>query len=172
MNMLFKNTTKYSKECYENFLIFHNKKFGVSSNFYTLLIVILMAFCIVLQLKAGNTQLVFIFILTLICFLLWRIFHPIKEVKDEFESKKIQKESTFIFRFYEKYFTISDGTQTDKYYYWKLYKVFNTKDYYYFYLDRKYAFLINKNGFTLGNEKDFSNFIKTKCLFRYKTENM
>ena len=49
---------------------------------------------------------------------------------------------------------------------------FNTKDYYYFYLDRKYAFLINKNGFTLGNEKDFSNFIKTKCLFRYKTENM
>ena len=93
MNMLFKNTTKYSKECYENFLIFHNKKFGVSSNFYTLLIVILMAFCIVLQLKAGNTQLVFIFILTLICFLLWRIFHPIKEVKDEFESKKIQKES-------------------------------------------------------------------------------
>ena len=83
MNMLFKNTTKYSKECYENFLIFHNKKFGVSSNFYTLLIVILMAFCIALQLKAGNTQLVFIFILTLICFLLWRIFHPIKEVKDE-----------------------------------------------------------------------------------------
>ena len=63
MNMLFKNTTKYSKECYENFLIFHNKKFGVSSNFYTLLIVILMAFCIVLQLKAGNTQLAFIFIL-------------------------------------------------------------------------------------------------------------
>ena len=99
MNMLFKNTTKYSKECYENFLIFHNKKFGVSSNFYTLLIVILMAFCIVLQLKAGNTQLVFIFILTLICFLLWRIFHPIKEVKDEFESKKFKKNLHLFFVF-------------------------------------------------------------------------
>ncbi len=172
MKMLFKNTTKYSKECYENFLIFHNKKFGISSNLYTLVIVLLITFCLVLQYKSGNIKLAFVFILALILFLLWRIFYPIKEVKDEFNSKKITKESTFIFRFYEKYFTISDGTQIDKYYYWKLYRIFNTNDYYYFYLDRKYAFLINKNGFSLGSEKDFSSFIKTKCLFRYKSENI
>ena len=91
MKMLFKNTTKYSKECYENFLIFHNKKFGISSNLYTLVIVLLITFCLVLQYKSGNIKLAFVFILALILFLLWRIFYPIKEVKDEFNSKKITK---------------------------------------------------------------------------------
>ena len=166
MNMLFKNTTKYSKECYENFLIFHNKKFGVSSNFYTLLIVILMAFCIVLQLKAGNTQLAFIFILTLICFLLWRIFHPIKEVKDEFESKKIQKESTFIFRFYEKYFTISDSYNFEKIKYWKLYKIYETNDFFYLYINKNHAFLLEKNTFTKGDISTFYRFVKRKIWFK------
>lgn len=172
MNLLFKNETKYSKKCYENFLIFHNKKFGVSSNFYTLIFVLLLTFCFVIQVNAKNIKLSIVFILALILFLLWRVFHPIKEVKDEFESKKIAKESTFTFRFYEKYFTISDGIQVEKHYYWKLYKVFDTEKYIYLYLDRKYAFLIDNNGFSLGDRKEFSSFIKRKCLFKYKKENI
>ena len=119
-----------------------------------------------MQLKAGNTQLAFIFILTLICFLLWRIFHPIKEVKDEFESKKIQKESTFIFRFYKKYFTISDSNNFEKIKYWKLYKIYETNDFFYLYINKDHAFLLEKNTFTKGDISTFYIFVKRKIWFK------
>ena len=172
MKVLYKNKTKYTKETYAKYLQFHQNKFGTKYRFITILIIVLLCFFIITNFKYANKTTGFILLLALLVFCLYRFFQPISLVKKELKTEKFEKEKEFTFKFYEKYFTISDGTQIDKYYYWKLYKVFNTKDYYYFYLDRKYAFLINKNGFTLGNEKDFSNFIKTKCLFRYKTENM
>ena len=55
-------------------------------------------------------------------------------------------------------------------YYFKLHKVFETKDYFYLYLDEDTAFLVSKSGFKLGTPKDFSEFIKKKCIFKYSKE--
>ena len=170
MNLLFKNRTKYTKQCYQKFLEFHNKKFGISSNLYTLLIVALIAFCFVLQLNYGNKKVASMLILVFIAFISWRIFHPVKEIQDEINSPKISQESTFVFCFYKNYFTVSDGNQMNKCYYWKLYKVFETKDYFYLYINPDYAMLVSKNGFKIGTAEDFSNFIKKKCLLKYRKQ--
>ena len=171
MNLLFKNRTKYTKECYQEFLEFHNKKFGFSSNLYTLIVILLIAFCAVIQAKGGHKQITFVFLLFFILFIAWRIFHPIKEIKNEYNSTKIKKEATFIFRFYKNYFTISDGIQIEKWYYWKLYKVFETTDYFYIYIDRKYAFLVRKSGFSSDVVEDFTKFLKKKCFLKYRNIN-
>ena len=49
-------------------------------------------------------------------------------------------------------------------------KVFETKDYFYLYLDEDTAFLVSKSGFKIGTPKDFSEFIKKKCIFKYSKE--
>ena len=46
----------------------------------------------------------------------------------------------------------------------RLFKVFETKDYFYLYIDDENAVLVSKNGFKLGTAEEFSEFIKKKCL--------
>ena len=60
--------------------------------------------------------------------------------------------------------------ENTKIYYFKLYKVFETQDYFYLYLDEDTAFLVSKSGFKIGTPKDFSEFIKKKCIFKYSKE--
>ena len=50
----------------------------------------------------------------------------------------------------------------------KLYKVFETKDYFYLYINPDYAMLVNKNSFEIGTSDDFRKFIKKKCLLKYR----
>ena len=52
--------------------------------------------------------------------------------------------------------------------YYKLKKVFETKKYFYLYIDKRHAFILDKNGFKKGDITTFSDFIKKKCLFKYK----
>ena len=52
----------------------------------------------------------------------------------------------------------------------KLHKVFETKEYFYLYVNEDTAFLVSKNGFKLGNSNDFSEFIKKKCLLKYSKQ--
>lgn len=53
--------------------------------------------------------------------------------------------------------------------YYKLYKIYETKTFFYLYIDNDHAFLINKSGFVRGLSDDFSKFINKKCLFKYKS---
>ena len=54
--------------------------------------------------------------------------------------------------------------------YLKLYKVFETQDYFYLYIDEEHAALVNKKGFKIGNVEAFTDFIKKKCLFKYSKQ--
>ena len=54
MKVLFKNKTKYSKEIYEEFLGFHQEKYGTRYYAYTALIAIALLFCIVLQIQSKH----------------------------------------------------------------------------------------------------------------------
>lgn len=61
LKILFKNETKYNKEIYENFLNFHNKKFHFKYTLYTAAIIMLLIFCLSLQVKYHNYTLAILF---------------------------------------------------------------------------------------------------------------
>ncbi|MFR5312825.1 MAG: YcxB family protein [Clostridia bacterium] len=122
-----------------------------------------------MQVKYHYYSLAICFCIIFCVFIFWRLFHPIYEVKKEFKSKKISQEQVFTFKFYEKYFTICHNMDYSKMKYYKLYKIYETKTFFYLYIDNDHAFLINKSGFVRGLSDDFSKFINKKCLFKYKS---
>lgn len=168
LNILFENTTQYTKEVYSEFLKFHNEKYNFSYTFYTLFFAMLMLFCIIVHIKNLNIYYAILFIVVFICFILWRFFRPVFRVKKEVKSEKISKEKKFKFVFYKNYFKIYDKKDVYKLYYFNLHKVFETNKFFYLYIDKEHSFLLNKDGFSVGSASEFSEFIKKKCWFKYK----
>lgn len=168
LKILFKNTTKYNKTIYKKFLEFHKNKFHFSYTLYTALVLLAIFFCLAMQIKYHNYNIAILLAIALTCFLLWRILHPISEVRKDFNSDKIQSEKEFSFNFYEKSFKVRDKCKYEIIKYRNLYKVFETVDFFYLYIDKTHAYLISKSGFTRGNSKEFSDFIKKKCWLRFK----
>lgn len=168
MKLLFKNKTKYTKQTYKEFLEFHNNKYHISYLLFNICIIFLILFCIVLQIQYNYYNIAILFCIALTIFALWRFFHPISVVKKEIESDKIQNEKEFTFKFYDKYFKVQDELQVDTIKYYKLYKIHETDTFFYLYIDRTHAFLLNKDTFINGNSTSFSNFIKKKCWYCYK----
>lgn len=162
--ILFKNVTKYNSKNYNQFIEFHNKKYALSNNFYTLIMTILLIYCIILNIKKLNVPFIFLFLVLLISFLLWRIYFPMKRYQKTQKKLNNIKENSYKFSFYNLYFLLDKKVI----YYFKLYRVFETKDYFYLYINPYYAMLVSKNGFELGTVEDFSKFIKRKCLFKYR----
>ena len=162
--ILFKNVTKYNTKNYNQFIAFHNKKFAFSNNFYTIIMTILLIYCIIFNIKNLNIPFIFLFIALLIIFLLWRIYFPMKRYQKTQKKLSNIKEASYTFSFYNLYFLLDKKVI----YYFKLHKVFETKDYFYLYINPDYAMLISKNGFEIGTSDDFRKFIKKKCLFKYR----
>lgn len=163
LKLLFKNTTKYTKAIYDKFLAFHSKKYHFTYTTYTLLVVAFILFSLVLQVKYHNFTIAILLCCGLSTFILWRFFRPISDVAKEYKSEKIQNEQSFTFKFYDKFFTIEDLKVYSKIKYYQLYRIFETDDFYYLYIDKAHAFLMNKSCFKKGSSEDFSHFIKKKC---------
>ncbi len=170
LKILYKNTTKYNKSVYLEFLQFHKKKFGFQYTFYTAFIIGLLLFCVSLQIKVHNLTLASILCVAITCFLLWRYLHPISEVSKEFHSNKIQNEEEFTFLFYEKYFKMQDTLKENNINYYKLYKVFETSRFFYLYIDKTHSILLDKENFSIGSPDDFAKFMQKKCWYKFKKE--
>lgn len=167
MKPIFKNVTKYSNKSYKEFVNFHNKKYGATYTFFTVLFTILLLYCLILSIKEKQIHMVLIFILTIVFLLFWRIYMPLDKYRKELNNNsKKGKSEVFVFRFFDKYFKINKS----KIYYFRLYKVFETEKFFYLYLNKEYAAVVNKTGFEIGNVNDFSEFIKKKCMLRYSKE--
>ena len=166
--LLFKNATKYSKKAYNQFNQFHNNNNILKYELFTLLIILLLIYCIVATIKAKVIPLAILFVLTLIGFVIYRFFGPIRIYKKEVTKKAITKTQTFNFYFYDKYFKIRDNLDFYNQSYFKLHKVYETNEFFYLYVNKQYSFIIDKSGFTKGTSKEFSDFIKKKVLFKYK----
>ncbi len=169
--LLFKNSTKYSKKVYDDFSRFHNATYSLMYDLYTLAVLGLLLYCLVVVIKSKLIFLIVIFSLCFIFFLGYRVFSPIIFYKKQVNKKSILKEKTFSFYFYDKYFKLRDNLNFFKISYFKLYRVYETEKFFYLYVNKKYAYLIDKNGFTFGNSKDFSKFIKSKVHIKYKKSN-
>ncbi len=168
MNLLFKNVTKYSKEVYDEFLKFHSKKFSFRYNLFSLAISMLLLFLMMLHISYNNYGIAVIICACLTAFILYRYFQPIEEVRNEYNSEKITKETSYTFSFYEKYFKIYAKREYSKIYYKDLYKIFETNEFFYLYLDKRHSLLLDKNGFQRGTCLEFKNFIKKKCPFKFR----
>ena len=168
MKLLFKNNTRYSEEVYKEFLSFHQNKYQFRYTLYTFVIAMLLIMFLIVQIKSYNYTFAIIFCVAITIFILWRFFHPVKIVNDELNSEKIKKEKAFTFKFYDKSFEVSNMVEYSTMKYYKLKKVFETKKYFYLYIDKRHAFILDKNGFKKGDIATFSDFIKKKCLFKYK----
>ena len=168
MKLLFKNTTKYTKKNYDEFLNFHSEHYKYWYLLYTIFISCIIIFIIAFQVKIHNISISLIFCISLTLFILWRIFHPISEVKKEYESETIQEEKSFTFKFYEKKFFVLNLRSISEANYSDLYKVFETDTFFYLYIDKRHSLLLKKDCFTKGTSYDFSTFIKKKCWYKYK----
>lgn len=171
MKVLFKNKTQYTKDTYAKFLKFHDSKYGFKYMIVTILLVIMLIYCVILTLINKLWLLGITFILSTIIFIAYRFFYPVSQVKKELKGKAISKEKSFTFKFYERSFKVVDKINYSQLPYWKLKKVFETNDFFYLYIDKTHAFLVKKDGFTYGNVNDFSKFIKKKCWYKFTLVN-
>ena len=173
--LLFKNSTKYSKNLYDEFTHFHDSKNSLAYNLFTIFILILLIYCLVMTIKSKIVFLSILFTLVLIVFICYRLVNPIFLYKKEVTKKSIVKEKTFKFYFYDNYFKIRENLNYDIIRYLKLYKVFETEKYFYLYFNKNYSFIVDKSGFTQGTSEEFSKFIKSKMWLKYslcdKTKN-
>lgn len=166
MKILFENKTKYTKEVYQKYLKFHQSKYGNKYRFITIFYILLLCFCIIMNLKYWNIITTLILAITLTIFCFYRFFYPIKKVKKELKTEKFKKEKEFTFTFYEKYFVISDKKVSEQIRYWKLHRIFETKDFFYLYINKDHAFLLDKSTFIKGNTSEFLKFLKKKTWFK------
>lgn len=168
LKVLFKNKTKYTKEIYKKFLEFHTKRYNLQATVFNVIVIALILFLIVLQIAYRYYSIAILSTIIFTGFCLYRYFHPILVVKKELKGETISQEKSFTFKFYEKYFKVSDNINVNKVKYLNLRRGFETKDFFYLYLDKTHAFIINKKNFSIGKSIDFSEFIKKKCFLRYK----
>ena len=162
MELLFENKTKYTKATYKKFVAFHHKKYQFSYILYTVAVVAFILSGLIFQLKSHNFSLAVVLCCGLTFFILWRLFHPTHVISKEYKSTKVQQEKEYTFKFYSNYFTVEDKKEIFEIKYGKLYRVFETPDFFYLYLAKKQAFLVDKSKFKEHNPKAFSAFIKKK----------
>ena len=166
MKPLFKNITIYNSKNYNQFIKFHGEKFNFSYNMYTLVLLALTLYCIILNIIEKNLLLFLLFFAIFALTILFRMYLPVKRYQKTKKKFAKSKQTSVTINFYKFYFKIEQNVFP----YIKLYKVFETKDYFYLYIDEENAVLVSKNGFKIGTIKDFTEFIKKKCLFKYSSQ--
>ena len=164
---LFKNTTIYSEKIYQKFLAFHTKEYRFSYQIYTAIICLGLLFCLIMQVSYHYYFSAICFAIILVCFFLWRFFHPVTSTQKEAKTDKYQNQA-YTFLFYEKSMEIDTSNSIITISYSHLYKIFETNEFFYFYVDKKHAFLIDKTGFENNSSLAFSNFIQKECKRIYK----
>lgn len=171
LKLLFKNITKYDTNTYNEFLEFHRNKFYISYTFFTAIITIALFYIISMQVIFHNITIAIVICIVLTIFFIWRFLYPASEVKRDYNSTMIQNKEEFTFLFYEKYFKIKNKLNYNIIKYSNLYKVFETNNFFYLYINKSHSLILNKTGFKNNSSQDFSKFIKNKCLLKYKKIN-
>ena len=168
MKPLFENRTTLSKNVYIELLAFQQKKFGWKYTMYTaifsLLFILLISFLFANHYFAHGLILFIIFA----CFSAYQFIQPTRKNTKEFYSDKVQHNLVNTYSFFKNYFVIKNIMGSDKIFYHKLYRVFETENYFYLYLDKTNILVLNKSGFLLGATQDFKEFIKHKMWLKFK----
>jgi len=168
MEVLFKNTTKYTEEQYWKFLKFHDSKYGIQYRILTIIMSIIILYLVAANIVAKNLTLVYILFIVFIVFLCYRYFSQEKIVKDEIQGEPLKKQKEYTFTFFEDKIHIEDDVEEQYVLYKQLYRVHETNDYFYIYIDKTHSLMLAKSGFEIGNPEDFASFMKKKFSYRFK----
>lgn len=168
MEKIFENKTKYSQKEYNAFLESYNKEFATSDSAYIIFYMLFFGVCMIFAFKEGIFLLGITLFIGLFIYLWYKIIRPAKSVEKDKKSHKMSGSFVNKYDFYNNFFKIENTDGKAQIFYFKLYRVVETKSYFYIYVSREYAFIVSKLGFTKGNQEDFSKFIKKKISFKYK----
>ena len=166
MKILFKNTTKYDKENRENFMNFHQKKYGKKELIKGIFLIAALSYIVLFNLININWYSLLIFIPLGIG--IYFVYKYVDEKKKK--KKKKQRNKEFSFFFYERHIKIKCKRQFERMTYFDIKKVFETEENFFLYTDDTHSLILDKDGFEIGNEKDFVEFIKRKCPFKYRNQ--
>ena len=164
MKILFKNTTKYDKENRNNFITFHIDKYGKKELLKYALIGICIIYIVIFNLINKN------WILILALILIGGIMYLFNRMKEQENQKQKKKVKQYTFFFYEKYIKIKHRRQFERMMYFEVKKIFETDENFFLYTDESHSLILDKEGFEIGSPKEFSEFIKRKCPFKYSNE--
>lgn len=164
--ILFENETKCTEKEYNIFIKVHDKEYAISELIYTIGYTIFLVFCGIL-LVLNKDLIAGIFVLCLgIAFFMYRNIHPKKLEKEQ--RKKIKQPIKNKYNFYNHYFETYNAEGNSTTFYFKIYKIIETNDSYYIYVNREFAFMVSKKGFVKGDVKSFTKFLKKKRRFKYR----
>lgn len=164
MKILFKNSSEITKKeilRFNYFNLFRNR----------LLLVVLFYMPVVwtvsgigMFITESNTRRLIISLIFSVLWLALIFLPPYLAVKMKYKVSDYINE----YEFYENTFKASNKFNEEEINYLSMYKVYETKTNFYFYINRKDALIIDKNKFEVGDNKDFSDFLKARLNKRYK----
>lgn len=164
MKVLFKNITKYNKENCNNFINFHTNKYGKRELIKYLLMCLVFLYIFILNIIYKNWY----FLLALV--LIGTLIYFTSKQKQEKKRKERKKVKEYTFFFYKRYIKIKYRREYDRILYFNIKKIFETDKNFFLYTDDTHSLILDKEGFVIGNEKEFSEFIKKKCPFKYSNQ--
>lgn len=168
MEKLFENKTKYSQKEYDIFLKSYEEEYATSDKAYMTFYILFFGLCMILAFKEREIILAISLLIGLGIYLWYKIIRPFKAVEKDKKSQKLSGSFINKYEFFKNYFRVENPEGEAQIFYFKLYRVVETKSYFYIYISRQYAFIVSKLGFTEGKSEDFSKFIKKKVFSRYK----
>ena len=168
MEKLFENKTKYSQKEYDIFLESYKKEYATSDYAYIIFNIVFFGFCMILAFIERELFLAIALLVGIIIYLWFRIIRQNIIVEKTKKSKKVSGNFVNNYDFYKNYFNVKNIDGKAQILYFKLYRVVETKDCFYIYISRQYAYIVSKNGFTKGTPEEFSKFIKKKVYTKYK----
>ena len=168
MEPLFENKTDCSQKDYDIFLESYKNEFATSDYIYIIVYIIFFGICIFLAFSKKEYILGIALIAGLCIYLWFKLFRIAKLVEKTKESQKNGKFFVNKYAFYKNFFTIESTQGNTQFLYFKLYKIVETKEYFYIYVTREFAYIVSKDGFIKGNKEEFSKFMKKKVFTKYK----
>ena len=169
MGVIFENKTRYSQKDYDIFLESYKKEYSTSEYAYTLFYILFFGLCMVLAFMKKDYLLGIGIIVGLGIYLWYKIIRPNQLVNKTRNSQELSGNFVNNYEFYKNYFKVENSEGKAQALYLKLYRVVETKEYFYIYISRQYAYIISKSGFTKGDKDEFSKFIRKKVFItRYR----
>lgn len=166
MKVLYENITEYDKREMDKFQAFHEKK-SKPYMIYLLFLLVLLIILLIINIVIGNWR--WLLGSTILFGILYYYYRYYRADRGKANNMKI-KNKKFIFDFYDKQIRITDAyaNQYSTTNYFEIERVYETEENFYLYLSQQYSYIINKNNFNIGKLNDFRDFIKKKCLLKYR----
>lgn len=166
MEEIFVNKTVCTDKEYKTFLKSYQKEFARKDLLYMLFYIIFFIVCAILLFIEQDYLIGTIIIVGVILFIIFKRKRNQKLAKEQ--KEKVQAKFTNEYSFYGRNFLIKTKEGKVDLFYFKIYRIVETEKYFYIYLNRKYAYILSKEGFTKGNAQEFGEFIKKRTFFKYK----